>query len=266
MNRKLNDSSMFAWLILPIGLLVWAGWLSRHLDGWVQVVLMASCFLMGISAAYYLTLQWWAQRPGYGLVLGAGVGILLQLLSGRSVSEQEVLVWVSGWACLGVLTGLGMNSLLIAPAAYAQVFRILAERLRDTQINWMIVGDTYPWKMRADKSIWIQTDQADAYAFERRLSEYVRARVAYYESQTLRCHYGRLNIAGIDVQVVGNFQRPRADGNWPAEMDWQIVRAWQFLGALCIPIVARSGADLPEQCLDNVDRAEISQLTQSHKE
>ena len=108
------------------------------------------------------------------------------------------------------------------PAAHLRVVHHLVTRLGD-DFTWAITGSTsfaLQGLPLTPNDIDLQTDEAGAYAIERRLAEYVSRKVAYSATERVRSHFGALVIAGLTVEIMGALETRLADGSWGGSTNW----------------------------------------------
>ena len=83
----------------------------------------------------------------------------------------------------------------------------------------------------------IQTDRDGAYEIERRLSEYVKQPVQYSAAERIRSHLGKLEIDGIQVEIMGEVQKRLDDERWEEPVDVEHYRHWIEIDGMKIPVL-----------------------------
>ena len=95
--------------------------------------------------------------------------------------------------------------------------RELATRLDSAGLNWA-VGGSLSLALRGapiqPRDIDIVTDMAGSYEIERIFSRFVTKRVSLRTSENIRSHFGVLDLDGVKIDIMGDFQLLGADGEW----------------------------------------------------
>ena len=119
---------------------------------------------------------------------------------------------------------------MIKPA-YLEVLHRICNRLSRSEVNWMVVGTTslalQGMAIEEPEDIDIQTDRVGAYEIERLCSEWVTRKVTFSSTNRIRSHFGDLLIDGIKVELMGDLQHQREDGEWedlPDQRYKQVVK------------------------------------------
>jgi hypothetical protein len=142
---------------------------------------------------------------------------------------------------------------------HLQALGKIVSRLEDTSIDWAVTGSLgmalqgVPLDVH---DIDIQTDEAGAYAMERRFAEHVVRPVRYLESDRMRSHYGSLEIDGIDVEIMGDLQKRLDDQTWEAPVDVTHHRRWIEVGDLRVPVLSLEYEYRAYLKMGRTDRAE----------
>jgi hypothetical protein len=93
---------------------------------------------------------------------------------------------------------------------------ILAEQLESSKISWAVTGSTSLALQGVDlvpNDIDILTDEAGAYAISRLFSGHVLISVSFKRSPKYESHFGRLEIDGVSVEIMGDLRVFR-HGRW----------------------------------------------------
>jgi hypothetical protein len=126
-------------------------------------------------------------------------------------------------------------------ATYLAVLRRIYERLKDSDVKWVITGSLGMALQGIDievHDIDIQTDQKGAYEIERELSEYVIAPVRYIQSERIRSHLGKLEIDGITVETMGAMQKRTNEQTWEEPVRVEEHRKWVKIEGMRIPVLS----------------------------
>jgi hypothetical protein len=103
------------------------------------------------------------------------------------------------------------------PKTHLKALQIIHERLWKEYMAWAVTGSTnmaLQGMMVTPDDIDIQANLEDAYKIGELLSEYVVEPVAFKESDRIKSHYGKLEIEGVQVEIMGAVQKKLEDGNW----------------------------------------------------
>ncbi|AFK86138.1 MULTISPECIES: nucleotidyltransferase domain-containing protein [Thermoanaerobacterium] len=125
------------------------------------------------------------------------------------------------------------------------VLRKIYEKLNDTNINWVITGSTafaiqgIPFK---PNDVDIQTDKEGAYKIEECFKEFVIAKVCFSSNGKISSHFGRLEIDGIKVEIMGDIQK-NINGTWEEPVNLEKYKRYITLQDMRIPVL-----DLEYEC------------------
>ena len=103
------------------------------------------------------------------------------------------------------------------PARHLEALREIVRRLKDRPIDWAVTGSLgmalqgVPVKV---DDIDLQTDRDGAHEIERCCAGCVSEPVRFSEADRIRSHLGRLVIAGVPVEIMGDVQKRLDDGGW----------------------------------------------------
>jgi hypothetical protein len=125
--------------------------------------------------------------------------------------------------------------------AYLRALRQIATRLQDTAVNWAITGSlgfALQGVPVAPHDIDLQTDAAGAYAIARLFAACVVQPVRFTTTEQIRSHLGRLVIAGIDVEVMGDIQNPLGHGEWSAPTDLARHKRLVVIEEMPVPVLS----------------------------
>ncbi len=122
--------------------------------------------------------------------------------------------------------------------------RILHDRLEDPALpalDWALTGSTALALQGVDvvaHDIDLQTNAEDAYRAEERLQEFVVTPVREAISQHIRSHLGKLEMHGIQVEIMGDIQKRAADGPWDEPPRLEQNKLWIEFEGLRLPVLA----------------------------
>jgi hypothetical protein len=129
---------------------------------------------------------------------------------------------------------------MIAPR-HLSALRKIHSRLSEPGVNWVVtagVNLALQGLPVEPEDVDIQTDEAGAYEIERRLSEFVRRRVAFSSTEKIRSHFGTLMVDGIEVEIMGDVQKRSDDGTWEPPPDLNRHKRFVETGGMRIPVLS----------------------------
>ncbi|MCD6524108.1 MAG: hypothetical protein J7K48_03820 [Thermococcus sp.] len=122
---------------------------------------------------------------------------------------------------------------------HLQVLRKLYERLKDSNVNWVVTG-SLGFALQGvpvePHDIDIQTDKEGAYEIERLFSEFVVEPVKWKESERIRSHFGALVIEGVKVEIMGDIQK-KANDEWEPPVDINRYKRFVQIEGMRIPVL-----------------------------
>lgn len=126
-------------------------------------------------------------------------------------------------------------------ARFVAVLKIITTALDERSVTWALTGST-SFSLQgvplAPNDIDVQTTEDGAYVFEELFSEQVVEPVSLSESDSIRSHFGAVEITGIRVEVMGNLQKRQNDGTWGPPVDVTKHRTTVDLGDIRIPVLS----------------------------
>jgi len=105
---------------------------------------------------------------------------------------------------------------------FLRVLRTVSLQLNESNVQWALVGSlglAVRGMSTEPHDIDIITDKAGAYEMERLFSRYVTRRVALRTSEKIQSHFGILEIQGVKIEIMGDFQIKLPDGSWESPPD-----------------------------------------------
>ncbi len=146
------------------------------------------------------------------------------------------------------------------PEAHRQVLERLATRLNARQVPWAVTGSTsfaLQGVPLTPNDIDVQTSEAGAYAVEEAFADAVVEPVSFSEAESIRSHFGALEIEGVRVEVMGALQKRLDDGSWEAPIEIADHRTFVDLGEVPIPVLALSYEAEAYERMGRTERAEL---------
>ncbi len=101
------------------------------------------------------------------------------------------------------------------------VLKFLKEILAGKDLNWALTGSTSFALQGLDfqpNDIYIQTDEKLAYKIGEILSNHAEKAVKFSSDGRIRSHFGKFNVKGLEVEVMGDLQKKHKD-KWTEPVD-----------------------------------------------
>jgi hypothetical protein len=126
------------------------------------------------------------------------------------------------------------------PPVHRTVLHKLYERFEAASINWVVTG-SLSFALQGvpitPNDIDIQCDKAGAYAIEQLFSVFVVREVSLLITEKMRSHFGVLKIDGIDIEIMGDLQKRKADEEWEELEDLAIYKHFLEFEGMQIPVL-----------------------------
>lgn len=129
----------------------------------------------------------------------------------------------------------------LIPPAFVQALAVLAQRLQSGQLIWVItgsVGFALHGLPVTPHDLDIQSDAADVYEIERRLSEFVVQPVRLSATDRIRSHFGKLQIGDVRVELMGDIEKRLPDGSWERPPDLLNYREFIEFQGMNLPVLS----------------------------
>ncbi|MGD2253694.1 MAG: hypothetical protein PVF70_12335 [Anaerolineales bacterium] len=133
-----------------------------------------------------------------------------------------------------------MNPGLTLPATHWEAVRQLISRLPPNEVVWALTGSAGLRLQGIDLSVAdldVQTDKSGAKKIVRAFADCVQDRLRYRRSPGVRSYFARLEIAGVQVEVMGELRKRLPDGSWEPPVDVEPIRRWAEVDGLRIPVI-----------------------------
>ena len=151
---------------------------------------------------------------------------------------------------------------------HLNVLRKLHARLNATGINWAVTGSlgfTLQGVPVEPHDIDIQSDAAGVYEIQQLFAEFVLRPVALSSKHNVRSHFGALLVDGIEVELMGDIQKPDSGGTWDAPTDLNRHKRFVEVEDMRIPVLSLEHEEQAYRKLGRVEKAEMLRLwLQSH--
>lgn len=100
---------------------------------------------------------------------------------------------------------------------FASALRLISQRVDSSSIDWALTG-SLSFNIRGldiqVHDIDIQTDKHGALDIEDRLKEFVTEPVQLRSSPNIRSYFGKMNIKGVSVEMMGDIEKLSPSGEW----------------------------------------------------
>jgi len=126
-------------------------------------------------------------------------------------------------------------------ARYLNVLHKICAYLQDCRSPWAITGSlgmSLQGMAITVNDIDIQTDRDGAFEIESCLSAYAVEPVRYLVSERIRSYLGRLEMDGIQVEIMGDIAKRLDDQTWKAPIQVAQYRRWLEIDGLRIPVLS----------------------------
>lgn len=126
------------------------------------------------------------------------------------------------------------------PPSHLKALRILLAGLKGSQVLWALTGSLgfalqgVPVPVN---DIDIQTDHEGAYAIERIFSANSTRPVVFSEKERIRSYYGALEMAGAEVEIMGELQKRQDNQLWEDPVDIARYRTWVTVEGQRVPVM-----------------------------
>lgn len=105
----------------------------------------------------------------------------------------------------------------------------------------------------------VQTDAAGAYEIARRFTGAVIEPVRFWDSGSMRSHFGVLQLAGVRVEVMGDITKRNPDGSWDSPPDLAVFTHWVEIADLQLPVLALEYECEAYRKMERLDTADLLQ-------
>jgi hypothetical protein len=133
-----------------------------------------------------------------------------------------------------------MGKFPVIPKRQFQVLRNIVTRLEGQPIVWAVTGSlgmALQGLSLEVHDIDLQTDKEGAFEIERLLMEYLVTPVRYLESERIRSYLGKLEMDGVQVEIMGDVQKRLENQDWEEPINLQAYRQWLKIDGLRMPVL-----------------------------
>jgi hypothetical protein len=132
-----------------------------------------------------------------------------------------------------------MKALLDLPEGHAKALHLLMTHIPD-RLDWVLTGSAGLRLQGVNVPVHdldIQSYPAGIDEIARILANCVRETPRWKESLQIRSHYGLLDIAGVQVELMGNIQHHMPDGGWSPVADIPSLQHWLAWQGRQVPVL-----------------------------
>ena len=148
---------------------------------------------------------------------------------------------------------------MMIPENIFQALKVISERLDGKGINWVLIGSTNQALQGVDvkpRDIDILTDKEGVYAIVDALKDFVVEEIHIRETETMKSNYGKLNIEGVDVEIIGDLINIKPKGDlWSETKNFSKKIIIEFKGVE-VPGISLDQEYVAYKKLGNIERAE----------
>ena len=121
------------------------------------------------------------------------------------------------------------------------VLGVIYDSLLGSGVEWALTGSlgmALQGMPLTPHDVDVQTDRDGAYQIELRLSRYMVVPVSFSESDRIRSHFGRAQVLGMAVEIMGGIQKRLPDGAWETPVSVVEHRRLVSIGGMTIPVLS----------------------------
>lgn len=127
------------------------------------------------------------------------------------------------------------------PEPHRDALERLCTTLADRSVTWALTGSTsfaLQGVPLSPEDIDVQTTPDGAYAIETAFEDHITQPVQFQETETIRSHFGALDLGGIRVELMGGVEKRRPDGTWDDPVDIAAHREFVSVRDQRVPVLA----------------------------
>jgi hypothetical protein len=150
------------------------------------------------------------------------------------------------------------------PDDHADAVGEIHDRLAETGIDWALTGSTsfvlQGVPLEPD-DVDVQTTEHGVYEFDEVFEDCRVEAVSLESSAAIRSQFGRFEIGGVSVEVMGALQKRAPDGSWGSPPSIPDHREFVSFRGGTVPVLALS---YEAQAYERLGRTERARLLRSH--
>jgi len=146
----------------------------------------------------------------------------------------------------------------VVKKSYLAALRTIHKRLCDVSVEWVVTGSlgmALQGMSIEVHDIDLQTDEIGAYEIERRLAEHIIQPVRYVASERIRSHFGRLEIEGVEVEIMEALQKWVDGKGWEQPVEVTKYRRFVEVDGMSVPVLSLAYEQQAYQKLGRLDKA-----------
>lgn len=144
--------------------------------------------------------------------------------------------------------------------SHIQVLIKIAAALGNRNIDWVVTGSMgmalhgVPLEVH---DIDLQTDKNGVFEIEEIFKENIIAPIAFRSSDRLQSYFGKLEIDGIQVDLMGDLQHRSTDLSWEEPVKVAEHREWLECGDLSVPMMPLEYEVVAYSKMGRIERAKL---------
>jgi len=152
------------------------------------------------------------------------------------------------------------------PDDHADAVAAIRDRLAGTDVDWALTGSTsfvlQGVPLEPD-DIDVQTTEQGAYVFDETFADCRAEAVSLSSTETIRSHFGRFEVHGVAVEVMGALQKRTPDGSWESPTSIADHREFVSFRGGTVPVLSLS---YEAQAYERLGRTERAERLRAHAE
>jgi hypothetical protein len=145
-------------------------------------------------------------------------------------------------------------------APFLAALHKIYSRLKDCRSAWVITGSLGMALQGMDLNVHdidLQTDKQGSFEIERQFPESILEPVHYSSSERIRSYFGRLDLDGIKVEIMGDLQKRMDEKTWDEPVQVESYRRWVNVDEMQVPVLSLEYEYEAYLKLGRVERAEM---------
>ncbi len=133
-----------------------------------------------------------------------------------------------------------MNAIYDLPEPHARALEVILERVPPEEIPWALTGSAGMRLQGVDVPVHdldLQSDARGVRELEARLADFVRQEVREWVSERTRSLDGKAEIAGVEVELIGDICHRREGGEWSDPPDVAALRRFVLWRGRRVPVM-----------------------------
>lgn len=121
-----------------------------------------------------------------------------------------------------------------------EALQVLYTRLQGTPITWAITGSlgmALQGMPLVVQDIDLQSDRDGAYAIQMLFPECVEIAVSFRQTELINSHFGRLELDGVTVEIMGDVAKRLPDSRWSAPPRLPAIIRYLTYANMRLPVI-----------------------------